>query len=81
MNIIKVLFGCSSIGKIDDVPYVVGAQHRPVCAIHNRLVTGYFGCSVPGNQGFPHIVVHTTHAKDICSIAHVPCTNLGFNRR
>ena len=42
MNIRKVLKICSFIGKVDYVPVILGSQHRPICAVHNRSIVGLF---------------------------------------
>ena len=42
MNIEKVFHGCSFIGKVDDATFVVGAQHRMIFKLNNRLVDGLF---------------------------------------
>ena len=42
MKLIKAFNGCRFIGKFDNVPVVVGAQHKPICAVQNRLVIGFF---------------------------------------
>ena len=59
MNIIKRFNGFILIGKVDDVTVVVGSQHRPICASHNRLSVRLF--SVWYIRG-PEIVQH----GDIC---------------
>ena len=51
-NFIKVFDGFIFIGKSDDGSAVVGAQHRPICALHNRLIRGLYSLRYtrgPGN--------------------------------
>ena len=33
---------CYFIGKMDDVSFILGAQHRPICAVQNRLLVVLF---------------------------------------
>ena len=51
MDFIKVFFGCIFIGKVDNVQFVFGDQHRPVCAVNNRLIEKSFsGWYTNGNS-------------------------------
>ena len=38
MNTIKLFNICGLVTKGDDVPVVVGSQHRPICEVLNRMV-------------------------------------------
>ena len=42
LNIIKVFFRCSFIGKIGCVPVFEGAKYSSLCAVHSNIIFGLF---------------------------------------
>ena len=78
-NSIQFLNICSLIIKGDDVPVFVDAQHRSICAVPNRLISGFWcvgytrctgivqnGGTLHKSKGVSYLSTEHKHINNLC---------------